>query len=257
MILVAFGLVEMPRSNLIGGETPRHFFLREIMKELSIFVDESGDFGIYNSKYAPRYIFSMVFHEQENDITDNIRQHDIAMANLGYINHVVHTSPLIRKEEAYCNLMPNERRAIFTKLFFFAKGAPIKYKSFCIERKECPDDLTLSKAIRSALERFIVDYIEYFVSFDRVILYYDNGQKELASIMQEVLSERIPGFYRKLDVTPYKYKLLQVADMLCTLKLLEIKAEHNNLSASEQYVFHGVRDLKKDFLKKIKDKEFP
>ncbi|MBE5763941.1 MAG: DUF3800 domain-containing protein [Clostridiales bacterium] len=33
------------------------------MKELSIFVDESGDFDI-ESKHSPYYIFSLVFHDQ-------------------------------------------------------------------------------------------------------------------------------------------------------------------------------------------------
>lgn len=42
------------------------------MKELSIFVDESGDFCNYNSKYALQYIFSMVIHEQDRDITEAI-----------------------------------------------------------------------------------------------------------------------------------------------------------------------------------------
>jgi hypothetical protein len=51
-----FGLVEKPRSNLIGGETPRHFlYIGERMKELSIFVDESGNFGDYE-KHTPYYI---------------------------------------------------------------------------------------------------------------------------------------------------------------------------------------------------------
>ena len=39
------------------GQTGEAFLLGEIMKELSIFVDESGDFGDYNSKYAPQYIY--------------------------------------------------------------------------------------------------------------------------------------------------------------------------------------------------------
>lgn len=102
------------------------------MKELSIFVDESGDFGDYNSRYAPQYIFTLVFHEQADSISADIKRLDFEMANLGYFNHVVHTSPLIRKEEVYCNLLPNERRAILTRLFFFAKTAPIKYKSFLL-----------------------------------------------------------------------------------------------------------------------------
>ena len=33
------------------------------MKELSIFVDESGDFGEYE-KHAPYYIVTMVFHSK-------------------------------------------------------------------------------------------------------------------------------------------------------------------------------------------------
>ena len=40
-------------------QTGGAFLLGEIMKELSIFVDESGDFGDYNSKYAPQYIYLM------------------------------------------------------------------------------------------------------------------------------------------------------------------------------------------------------
>ncbi len=43
------------------------------MKELSIFVDESGDFGAYNSKYAPQYILTMVFHDQEISINEDIK----------------------------------------------------------------------------------------------------------------------------------------------------------------------------------------
>ena len=33
------------------------------MKELSIFIDESGDFGEYDER-SPYYIISMVFHDQ-------------------------------------------------------------------------------------------------------------------------------------------------------------------------------------------------
>ncbi len=68
--------------------------------------------------------------------------------------------------------------------------------------------------------------------------------------------KKLTNLHRKLDVHPYKYKLLQVADMICTLRLLEIKAENNELTRSELCVFHSVRDLKKEFIKKIKEKEF-
>ncbi len=245
----------MSRSNLSSGETPR-FFFGVNMDTLSIFVDESGDFGDYNSKYAPHYIFSMVFHEQKYDISGSIKKFNSEMVNLGYYNHVVHTAPLIRREYSYCNLSPNERRSIFTKLFFFAKALPITYKDFVFERKECRTESELKAKIITQIERFIDAHLDYFTSFDRVLLYYDNGQKQLASALQVALGNRLPSYKRKTDVSHKKYKLLQVADMLCTLELLEQKCQCNSLTYSEKSVFHNVRDLRKDFLKKIRMKEF-
>lgn len=37
------------------------------MRELSIFVDESGDFGEYE-KHSPFYIITMLLHDQNADI---------------------------------------------------------------------------------------------------------------------------------------------------------------------------------------------
>lgn len=35
------------------------------MKELSVFIDESGDFGAYEP-HSPYYIITMVFHDQDS-----------------------------------------------------------------------------------------------------------------------------------------------------------------------------------------------
>ena len=41
-------------------------------KILSIFIDESGDFGKFDSK-NPYYYVSLVLHDQSIDITENIK----------------------------------------------------------------------------------------------------------------------------------------------------------------------------------------
>ena len=58
--------------------------------------------------------------------------------------------------------------------------------------------------------------------------------------------------YETRKVIPSDYKLFQVADLLCTLKLLENKLEGGSLSRSELLIFHSKKELKKDFLKGIK-----
>lgn len=42
------------------------------MRELSIFIDESGDWGEY-AKHCPYYIVTMVMHDQSKDIEKEIR----------------------------------------------------------------------------------------------------------------------------------------------------------------------------------------
>lgn len=83
------------------------------MKELSIFVDESGDFGEYE-KHAPYYIVTMVFHDQSVDISDNIKFLNNSLRQIGYGGkQAIHTEPLIRREKTYQYFQPNDVERFF------------------------------------------------------------------------------------------------------------------------------------------------
>lgn len=53
------------------------------MHNLSIFVDESGDFGEY-SHHSPYYIVTMLFHDQDKDIKPLVQKLDSEIQSLGY-----------------------------------------------------------------------------------------------------------------------------------------------------------------------------
>lgn len=55
------------------------------MKELSIFIDESGDFGEYDY-HSPWYIVTMVFHEQEASIQEPMEYLNRELSLLGLEN---------------------------------------------------------------------------------------------------------------------------------------------------------------------------
>lgn len=225
------------------------------MKELSIFVDESGDFGEFE-KHAPYYIVTMVFHNQDIDITANITALNNALKQIGYGDgQAVHTEPLIRREKPYQYFQPNERRAIFSKLYYFTLSCDIKYKSFLFQKNEYENNFKLEARMARDISIFIRDNLSYFQRYEKVILYYDNGQHELNRILNTVLATQLTD-YDVRKVIPSDYRLFQVADLICTLELLKIKAESGQLSKSEERIFHSKRDLKKDFLKGIKKKEF-
>lgn len=225
------------------------------MKELSIFVDESGDFGEYK-KHSPYYIVTLVFHNQNIDITANIKSLDNALKQMGYGDgQAIHTAPLIRREKPYQFFQPNERRSIFSKIYYFTLGCDIKYKSFIFRKNEYKNILQLETKISKDLSLFIQKNLSYFQTFEKVILYYDNGQHELNRILNTVLTSQLAD-YDSRKVIPSDYRLFQVADLICTLELLNIKSENESLSNSEMKLFHSKRELKKDFLKGIQKKKF-
>lgn len=224
------------------------------MNELSIFVDESGDFGSYQ-KHAPYYIITMVFHEQDSDISKNIEKLDAAMKQFDCDNMAIHTEPLIRREEPYQYYAPNERRAIFSKLFFFTIGCDIHYKTFIFKKSEYADIFKLEARMAREISQFIRRNLNYFQLFDKVILYYDNGQHELSRILNTVLATELTE-YDIRKVIPSQYRLFQSADLICTLELLALKSETGALTRSELLIFHSSRNLKKDFLRGLRKKSF-
>ena len=106
------------------------------MKELSIFIDESGDFGDY-SFHSSYYIITMVFHDQSVDIQEQIRHLDAELSYLDLNNLCIHTGPIIRKEEIYQSMDIFERRRIFNKMMAFIRSIDVHF------RKVMPSDYKL------------------------------------------------------------------------------------------------------------------
>ena len=183
------------------------------MKELSIFVDESGDFGEY-SHHSPYYIVTMVFHNQDDDITEDIRKFDNELLLLGFNpKHCVHNGPIIRREAPYEHLDIKERRRIFNKMVAFTRQLKISFKCFHIEKKHITDTIEASGKLSKQLASFIRENYDAFLTYDKIKVYYDNGQIELTRILSSVLNALLPEVeFRK--VLPSEYRLFQVADLI-------------------------------------------
>lgn len=92
------------------------------------------------------------------------------------------------------------------------------------------------------------------MKFDRIIVYYDNGQKSLTKIIASVFNALFSDVeFRK--VTPVDYKLFQVADLICTLELIKDKVNNNAMSTSEIEFFESPRAFKKNIYKNIAKKK--
>lgn len=224
------------------------------MKELSVFIDESGDFGEY-SFHSPYYIIAMVFHNQDADIQENINYLDTELSHLGLKNLCIHTGPIIRKEEIYKEMDVIERRRIFNKMMAFIRSIDIRYKCFYIEKKHIEDSVDATGKLSKQISQFIRNYYNDFLAFNNVKIYYDNGQVQVSRLLSSVFNALLQNpIFRK--VMPANYKLFQVADFICTMELINLKIENNSISNSEMTFFGNLRDLKQNYLKTLKKKEW-
>lgn len=216
---------------------------------LSVFIDESGDFGPYEP-HAPYYLVSIVLHDQSVDVSGDIDAFEEHLARWGYARHAIHTGPLIRRESVYAHDLLEERKRLYNALFHFTRRLDIRYAYAMVKKAECPDVITLTARLSKALASILRDHEAFWSSFDRVIVYYDNGQIELTKILIGVLGTLLADVeFRK--VAPVDYKLFQVADFICTTELL---AEKETFTRSELEFFDNRRDFRKNYLKPIRKK---
>ena len=224
------------------------------MNELSIFIDESGDFGEYDS-HSPYYIISMVFHNQASDISGPLEKLNTNLRNINYPDHCVHTGPIIRRENEYEFESIENRRRIFNFMITFIKHIDIRYKCFFIEKKHMEDSVEAVSNLSKQISVFIRGHYQEFLTFNEIKIYYDNGQVEVSKLLATVFNALLPGIQIK-KVIPSDYRLFQAADLFCSMELVRLKIQTHTVSASEMEFFGNLRDLKKNYLKPLRKKEW-
>lgn len=240
-----------------GGGFPRYFITKGKENNMSerrlhAFIDESGDFGPYES-HAPYYLVSVVLQDQDNDIGEDIKVFNSHLQNIGCKDHAIHTDPLIRRESVYANDLIEERKYLFHALFHFARKLNFQYDCIKVKKSECPDTVAVISKVPKALVNMLYVRKDYWESFDRIVIHYDNGQIELTKILIAVF-HMLPVHVEFRKEKPVDNRLFQVADLICTVELLAEKAENKAFSRSEKEFFGSIRDFKKNYLKHIRKK---
>jgi len=223
---------------------------------IGVFVDESGTFDSdrNSSRY---YLICLVLHDQRQSIEGDVAALENAFAAAGIgRDHCVHAGPLIRREQEYEGMSRDERRRIMTRIMGFIRKAPFSYKCFALDKRFASCDVTIHDYMLQHLVRFLIDKADMLNGYDRLKIYYDNGQRQVKDLLKEAFSI----FSAKTEfveaVHPEGYRLFQVADVLCTLELIRRKLrDGGRLSRSEYEFFNGFQNLNRNYFKLIDRKQ--
>lgn len=233
-------------------------------RELSIFIDESGELSAPcrpNSCKDAFYVVSLVFHNQDTDISDLVDCLNRGLEGMGIPgisrDHALHSYNLIRGERPYQPLSFEERRKLFNKAVSFASACAkvgvagrtciIDRRLYCEPTPMCNGDCRMPDSGRQAMKEEIRDWLDDFIrlnrdrlrTFDTIKVYYDNGQKWLGDLIHESFNRNVTedkvAFKEK--VSPSQYKLFQVADLLCTYGLLHKKRVVSDYTKTDMRFF--------------------
>ena len=225
-------------------------------KTLSVFVDESGNFG-YPDRVSRYYVVGLVLHDQGTPIQPAINDLDLTLRDLHLPYHVFHAGPLIRREKGYEFMDWRLRQRIFSAMMAFARKIDFKYFCLTVDKNYVSSREQIFERLEQQLSAFLDRHSDALRQFDVLKVYYDCGQADVTRLLHRTISSHTSGHVVFTQgVEPRRYKMFQLADLICTLRLLELKIENGQpLTESETRFFGGPRDFKRNVLKKMKAKE--
>ena len=223
---------------------------------LSIFVDESGRFQLPDRE-SSYYIVSLVMHDQRVPIDGLIAELDRHFAEMHLSNVCFHAGPLIRQKNAFAIMDWSFRNKIFRRMLAFANKLDFQYHCLTVEKRFVDSTEQIVSHLQNDMEEFFDRLVKTHPEIDRFKVYYDCGQTPVTNMLLATFKAR-SGLAIEFAqaVRPERYKLFQVADMIATLKLVELKIEHGEpMTESEYKFFGGPRNFKRNYLRFVKAKE--
>lgn len=224
------------------------------MSILSIHIDESGNLNLANRQNST-YCLAMIFHNQDDDISSELQFLIKRLSDINCDVPFIHTVPLIRQDEPFANLSGSERKKIFRVFARFVELLPINYMSFQVTKTFYQDNKQIEEAFEQQIKNFIEERLEYFQEFEKIIVYYDCGQSFISRILRDTFGKI---FGNRMDFrTAYQkdYKLLQVADYICSLEQSKIRWDNDNPTKSERVFFLSRQKFLQNYYKKISKKK--
>lgn len=221
-----------------------------IERRLNIFIDESGDFGFENGS-SELYAVSFTLHESENSINEELKYLNEKLDKLGY-DGMIHLAYLVAKRGDYANFSLEKRKSIFWAIFYFAKRVKIQVHTVIVNKNFKNKKVQLTKELRSEITGFFETINDYIDEFEKVVIYYDNGQEELGAIIDSIIKDK-NNVEHRTEFDHKEKRLFQVSDMLTFVDKIVYK--HNNniaLTKAEKYFFQ-LRDII-DIERRLKNK---
>lgn len=236
-------------------------FFNDMNKELSIFIDESGDYGILGDKLVnlkhkkqeELYVISFVFHDQQIDISNQIDFQNKKNEYFGFdVTKPLHFAPLLRGDDDFYKSFTNdEKLSIYMSESYFINHIDISCAIITIDKTSVQSADEFKSKFVTAINSLYSSCSKYFDSFDQFKIYYDDGQGLVRKILNECDFCNKKPYVAKRKFEVANYQLFGLCDYLCTIELIKYKRKNNCSSSNELALFSNQDTFKKRIIKTI------
>ncbi len=222
------------------------------MKRLNIFVDETGEFG-FGKNSSLLYGISFTFHEHSDNINEEISKLNDRLEKIGYTN-MIHMADLVMHRGDYSRFDISARKSIFNSIYVFFRKIKVKYHTIIVDKRYTDNSRTLRQKLSININEMIKKNEKYFKKFDKIVMYYDNGQETLGIILNSIFS-RFDGFEHRVDFNHKEKRLFQVSDMLTYIDKFDYKYKNKMKFTNGEKYFFSIEEMRR-ILKELNKKRF-
>ncbi len=215
-------------------------------------MDETGEFG-FRKEASKLYGVSFTFHEQDDDITNELAKLNNKLKKIGYTG-MIHMADLIMRRGDYSHMNIANRKSIFNAIYQFSRRIPVKYCTLVIDKRFTDNSRILRQKLMLEIIKMVKEKESYFKKFNKIVMYYDNGQETLGTILDSIFFQ-FYNFEHKVDFDHKEKRLFQVSDMLTFIDKYDYKYKNKMKMTSGEKYFFTTDDIRK-ILKELNKKRF-
>ena len=164
---------------------------------------------------------------------------------------MIHLADLVAKRGEYSNFNLEQRKNIFWSIFHFSRRVPVKIHTIIVDKRYKNSKTQLNKELAISINDFFNSINDYMNQFEKIVIYYDNGQEALGAIIDTLLITR-SNVEHKIEFNHKEKRLFQVSDMLTFVDKIVYKHNNMPLTKAEKYFF-SVKDIL-DIIRQLRNK---
>lgn len=217
---------------------------------MNIFIDESGDFG-FTSGSSELYGVSFTIHDSNDSIVDELAYLKNRLTKANY-DGMIHLADLVAKRGEYFQFKLEQRKDIFWAIFNFSKRVKVKIHTIIVDKRFKNSKAQLNRELATEINKLFNLLNSYMNEFEKVVVYYDNGQEALGAIIDALLINK-NNVEHRINFNHKEKRLFQVSDMLTFIDKIDYKYHHKiPITKAERYFFK-IKDIT-DIKRRLKNK---